>query len=265
MNAVILAAGRGSRLGSLTDGCPKCLVRLGGRTLLQWQLEALRGAGVSRIAVVRGYGAERVTAPNLVAFENPRWAETNMVVSLSCASEWLSSEPCVVSYGDVVCSASTVRTLAQSASELAIAYDVNWLRLWQARFDDPLTDAETFTLNGYGGLASIGHKPTTVEEVRGQYMGLLKFTPSGWARVSRYLDSLTPGAVDRLDMTGLLSSLLVDGMRIDAVPTSDRWFEVDTARDLELYESILRAEPAHGNDCAIQPVEKRLYDEWQNQ
>lgn len=242
MNAVILTAGRGSRLGSLTDECPKCLVRLGGRTLLEWQLEALRGAGISRIAAVRGYCAERVRAPELMTFENPRWAEANMVASLRCASDWLSVDPCLVCYGDIVYSASTVKTLAQSTADLAIAYDVNWLRLWQARFADPLSDAETFVLDGHGGLRSIGGKPTTIEEVQGQYMGLLKFTPSGWARVGRHLDSLTPGAVDRLDMTGLLSGLLGEGMRIDAVPTSDRWFEVDTARDLDLYESILRAE-----------------------
>jgi choline kinase len=242
VNALILAAGRGSRLGALTDDCPKCLVRLGGRTLLEWQVEALRGAGVSRIAAVRGYQANKITAPDLLTFDNPRWAEANMVVSLRCAADWLAAEPCIVSYGDIVYPASTVITLAQSLSDLAIAYDVNWRSLWEARFDDPLTDAETFTLDAHGCLESIGLRPATLSEVQGQYIGLIKFTPAGWARVNRHLASQPPETVDRLDMTSLLRRLLADGMSIDAVPISDRWFEVDTARDLELYESTLRAD-----------------------
>ena len=46
MKAIILAAGRGSRLLSLTEDRPKCLVEAGGKPLLAWQIEALRGAGI---------------------------------------------------------------------------------------------------------------------------------------------------------------------------------------------------------------------------
>ena len=55
MNAIILAAGRGSRMKNLTSDKPKCLVQLNGKTLIQWQLDALNQAGISNIAVVTGY------------------------------------------------------------------------------------------------------------------------------------------------------------------------------------------------------------------
>ena len=55
--AIILAAGRGSRMRELTDTKPKCLLELAGRPLLHWQLDALRDAGVERIVLVRGYAA----------------------------------------------------------------------------------------------------------------------------------------------------------------------------------------------------------------
>src|SRR5438045_673554 len=86
MRAVILAAGRGSRMGPLTDATPKCLLPLGGRPLLEWQVAALRGAGIDTVGIVRGYNAHLFDGRALTTFENPRWAETNMVASLACAS-----------------------------------------------------------------------------------------------------------------------------------------------------------------------------------
>ena len=52
MKAIILAAGRGSRMKLLTDEIPKCLVKLRGKSLLDWQLSALRAAGITDIALV---------------------------------------------------------------------------------------------------------------------------------------------------------------------------------------------------------------------
>ena len=89
MRAVILAAGRGSRMGHLGDGQPKCLVKLKGKHLIERQIAALRRGGVDEIGVVRGYRAEMIDFPDLTYFTNKRWAETNMVMSLASATTWL--------------------------------------------------------------------------------------------------------------------------------------------------------------------------------
>lgn len=182
MKAIILAAGRGSRMKDLTDQKPKCLVELRGKTLLEWQLQALQKAGVSEIAIVTGYKRELLASYGLVEFHNPRWAETNMVSSLTSADEWLKNEPCIVSYSDIFYEASAVKSLMDVHHRLAVTYDPSWLKLWQKRFDDPLVDAETFKLNSDNTLAEIGEKPKSVEEVQGQYMGLLRFTPEDGLR-----------------------------------------------------------------------------------
>ena len=90
--AIILAAGRGSRMKEMTAEKPKCLTMLYGRPLLEHQLSALRSAGITDIAVVTGYMREALTSYDLVEFHNSRWAETNMVASLCCAREWLMDE-----------------------------------------------------------------------------------------------------------------------------------------------------------------------------
>lgn len=231
MNGIILAAGRGSRLGRLTDDRPKCLLTVAGSTLLDWQIAAQRACAITNIAVVTGYGAKHIAVDGIVRFENPDWSRTNMVRSLARADSWLSTVPCVVSYADIIYPSSAVSSLVHSTDDLAITYDPNWLALWRARFDDPLSDAETFKRTPDGFLSEIGNKPTTVADVEGQYMGLLKFTPAGWNAATAYLDELEPTAVDRLDMTSLLRALLDRGVRIRALPITEPWFEVDTERD----------------------------------
>lgn len=237
MKAIILAAGRGSRMKNLTEERPKCLVELHGRPLLEWQLAALRGAGIEQIAIVTGYKRELLSNRGLVEFHNPRWAETNMVASLACAQEWLRGEPCVVSYSDIFYESSAPRLLMETDAELAITYDPNWRALWESRFEDPLSDAETFKMDAQRVLLEIGQKPMRIEDIQGQYMGLLRFTPAAWSKVESLRATLDDRLRDKLDMTGMLQRLIAGhGARILALPYSERWGEVDSAEDLAVYE-----------------------------
>jgi choline kinase len=237
MRAIILAAGRGSRMKNLTEERPKCLVELKGKALLDWQLEALMDAGITDIAIVTGYKRELLANRGLVEFYNSRWAETNMVSSLACAQEWLRVEPCIVSYSDIFYSPIAVKCLMDCHASLAVTYDPNWLELWTQRFGDPLLDAETFRLTTEHTLAEIGNKPKSVDEVQGQYMGLLRFTPKGWAEVLRIRSTLTSVQCDNMHMTGTLQKVIDSGrLAINAVPYTGEWGEVDFVDDLDAYQ-----------------------------
>lgn len=237
MKAIILAAGRGSRMKDLTDARPKCLVELRGKALLDWQLEALRAAGINEIAIVTGYKRELLTGRGLVEFHNARWAKTNMVSSLACAGEWLRAQPCIVSYSDIFYSPAAVQSLMQCPAPLAVTYDPNWLELWTQRFGDPLLDAETFRLTSECTLAEIGNKPKSVEEVQGQYMGLLRFTPEGWAEFLKIRESLAREDRDSMHMTGTLQCVIDGGnIEVTAIPYEGAWGEIDSERDLKVYE-----------------------------
>jgi len=105
------------------------------------------------------------------------------------------------------------------------------------RFEESLDDAETFR-ECNGRLLEIGARPISVDEIEGQFMGLLKFTETGWGEVAVYLARLPLHEQKQLDMTGLLQRLLAQGANIDTVPINDRWFEVDSASDLARYQSL---------------------------
>jgi choline kinase len=241
MRAVILAAGRGSRMGATGDDRPKCLVELEGRPLLDRQIAALRRGGVEEIGIVRGYRAEMLNFPGLSYFDNERWAQTNMVMSLAEAAKWLQSGPVVVSYADIFYRADLVRGLANASGALVISYDRAWRHLWTRRFADPLSDAETFRIDAAGELLEIGGRTANIEDIEGQYMGLLKFTPAAWSVVAALLAALDQPTRDRLDMTGLLRRLLAGRtIPITTFGTDGQWGEIDNPGDVALYQTMIR-------------------------
>lgn len=243
MRAIILAAGRGSRMGGATNDRPKCLVEVGGRSLLSLQMSALRAAGIKDVAAVRGYRGDQLEGLGLTLFDNPRWQDSNMVVSLLQADPWLLESPCVISYSDIFYSAETVQGLAACSADMAISYDRAWLDLWSRRFADPLSDAETFRVDTDDRLVEIGGRATTTDQIQGQYMGLLKFTPRGWARIKAMTGSLSADVLDRLDMTALLSRIIAAGHGISTVPALGPWGEIDSESDLALYEASAVTQP----------------------
>jgi choline kinase len=236
MKAIILAAGRGSRMKNMTDDRPKCLVQLHGKTLIDYQITALYEAGIDEIGVVTGYKRELLANLGLTEFYNPRWAETNMVLSLVCAKKWLQQESCIVSYSDIFYSTKAVKSLMSCDGALSITYDVNWLELWTRRFGDPLLDAETFRINQDKTLAEIGNKPKFIEEVIGQYMGLLRFDPQSWAEVTRILSGMKPVEADKIHMTGMLQQIIDAGrISINTAAYDGVWGEIDSLTDLKMY------------------------------
>ena len=241
MRAIILAAGRGRRMKELGDQLPKCLIKLRGKPLLEYQLNTLRQAGINKIALVTGYRDQLFMDYDLTKFHNSRWADTNMVTSLCCAEEWLQADTCIISYSDIFYDVSALMSLIENKDLLALTYDPNWLKLWTERFGNPLLDAETFRLNSNHGLSEIGKKPKSTDEVEGQYMGLLRFTPRGWTEILRLRKELSPIERDRIHMTGILQMVLEAGkIPVAALPYFNRWGEVDSLDDLKLYEKLLR-------------------------
>jgi len=239
LKAIILAAGRGSRMRNLTDDRPKCLVELRGKPLLDWQLKALHKASISEVAVVTGYKREQLIERGVTEFYNPRWQQTNMVSSLACASTWLETTPCVVSYSDIFYETSAIRSLITCPACIAVTYDPHWKSLWEKRFGDPLLDAETFRLTGDGNLAEIGNSPKNVAEIEGQYMGLLRFSPEGWSEIMQVRRSLSNHDQDAIHMTGILQKVIEAGrVSIAAVPYHGEWGEIDSADDLALYQTL---------------------------
>ena len=115
-SALILAAGRGSRLGALTTNTPKCLARVGGRSLIGHQLDVLAGEGVVDITVVTGYRAEAVRSAvggRARFVHNPYWRETNSLFSMWLAGRHVADDIIVLNC-DVLAHPGAIRRVIEA-------------------------------------------------------------------------------------------------------------------------------------------------------
>ena len=243
MKAIILAAGQGVRLRPLTDDRPKCMVEYEGVPLIDHILNTLDSCNVSPIVIVAGYRA--AVLEQHVRFRNPRvainsqYATTNMVHSLFCVEDELTSDV-IVSYSDIVYKPEIVRALLNSPADLAITIDTEWLSLWKRRMENPLDDAETLQLDGNGRVLDLGRKPHSIEEVQGQYMGLIKFSSNILNEVKGLYHSLDRRALydgkklPEMYMTTFLRELIQAGVPCQSVPIQGGWLEIDEPSDLNV-------------------------------
>ena len=125
--AILLLAGKGTRMGNLTSDVPKCLLPVGGRPILDRTLESLVTSGVSEIVAVVGYRDERVRAfverspwaSNVTFVRNETYATTNTVYSLWLAQRYLD-RACYLIEGDIVFGSEVLRRIARAGEEAAI-------------------------------------------------------------------------------------------------------------------------------------------------
>ena len=245
MKAIILAAGQGTRLKSLTRNKPKCLVSLFGKPLIEWQLDAFRNCGITDISIVRGYQSQLITYSDISYFENSDYMNTNMVETLFCAKEKFNDD-IIVSYGDIIFESSILQKLIDSKYDISVIVDQKWSSYWKKRFENPLDDAESLSYSSNGDISSIGQKVSNLNEISGQYIGLIKFKKNICQKIIEhykklYEISLNQDSISKFKnmyMTDFLQSLINHGQSIKPVIVDNGWLELDSVDDYELYHKM---------------------------
>lgn len=180
MQAVILAAGVGSRLQSLSGGKPKCLVQVGDRPIILHQLEALADHGVGPVLVVLGYRADevkQVIGQRAETIVNDRYEDTNSLYSLRLAREWVTG-PFILLNSDLFFHPDILDRLLE-ASGNALAYDSTSSR---GREQTKVAVKER-------RVVDIG-KDVPPGSARGESLGLLKFDAAGATAMLQLADAL---------------------------------------------------------------------------
>jgi len=242
MKAIILAAGRGSRMGALTDDRPKCMALAGGRPLLDHAVAALRGAGVDDILVVRGYRAEGVSAENVRFRDNPNWAGTNMLGSLFSVADEIQGDV-LVCYSDILFDHSVVAAALQAEDDVGPVVDRTWRPSYVGRTHHPISEAEKVVLDPQGRVRRIGKTNISEEEADGEFIGMVKLSGRGAASLSaafedarrRYSEApfQTAPRFETAYLTDLLQEMVDHGHAIGSIAIHGGWREIDTPQDLE--------------------------------
>lgn len=263
--AIVLAAGQGSRLRPITNETPKCLVPLCGHPLLTWQTAVLQRSGIHDIAVATGFCSDQISDLGYPCYYNPNFEKTNMVTSLFNAGEFFDdTEDLVVVYGDIVFQTENLQQLLSSESQVSLMIDTAWRNLWSARMNNPLDDAETLILDDEQNILEIGKKPSSYEEIQGQYTGLIRIRRDVLGQVTDFYNNLDRDATydgqsfDNMYMTSFLQRLINFGFEVKGSLVESGWLEVDSCADLEAYESMFKNNALDEFWCEPPPVVRAI-------
>lgn len=244
VTAIILAAGQGTRLRPFTDHVPKCMVEVKGKPMIKWQTDVLRSAGIENIIAVTGYKEDKIPADGITKVYNPEFASTNMVYSLFCAEEFIKGD-LLICYGDIVYSRETAEMMIQNENDIVIAADEDWQSYWGERFEDPLSDAETFIKRPGNKVESLGKKAESADQIESQYIGLTRLSPAGCSMIRDLYHQVEHDPVRRNNawnsgrtienayMTDMLNHIAGSG-KLHYQPIYGGWFEVDDPEDLKI-------------------------------
>ncbi len=229
--AVLLAAGRGTRMRELTADLPKPMIEVRGKPVLQHIVEGLRDAGVRRFLIIVGYRAEAVQ--NFfgdgsrykidIQFATQTTQDgTGRVVDL--ARDFVGDSPFVLAYGDILVAPENYERIVDLAEDIEALISVT-------RGEDVSKGGAVF-LNERMELLDLREKANPGEATSPWYnAGLYAFRPS----IFDFTAKLKPSPRHEYELTDAIRELAQSGKTVRAIELTGEWADV---RDPEILAKL---------------------------
>jgi len=245
MIGVILAAGMAKRLRPLTDTQPKCLLKVGERTLLERTVAAMAAAGISEFVVVTGYRAEMIKdflenldnleslgKPKFTFLHNADYEHNNNIYSLWMAGEMVRGKEFLLMDSDILCDPAAVLRIANE-KEAALAVNRHELGEEEMKV---VVDAQMH-------ITEIS-KTCRPEDAMGESVGIEKITAIYSEALYNELDQmiLNEGLID-IFYERAFERLIPQGHTFRVVDTTNYFsYELDTPEDFQRAQELMPAE-----------------------
>ena len=245
MKVIILAAGRGTRLGHHTKEIPKGLVDVNGKSIIERQIELFKKNGIAEIIIVRGYKKEKFCWDNVTFIDNEDFANNNQLASLVLAQNMVFGSVLIL-FGDLIFEQAILDQILASSSDISIAVDLNW----KERYDENRN-------NQFPALAEIENdKITRISENKslvrkkssGEFFGIMKLSSKGSKILTDVIEKTKHHKGKFHDSHSFAMGKIPDiieevidlGFTIKPILVSGKWFEVDTILDLEKAKTMFQ-------------------------
>lgn len=225
--AVLLAAGRGTRMRDLTESLPKPMLEVGGKPVLQHIIEGVRDNGLTNLLVVVGWRAEVVKHffgdgsrfGVKIRYETQTVQDgTGRVVAL--AQDFINEDPFLLSYGDILIATANYRAICDALGNAAAVISVK-------RSDDVSQGGAVFLDDNFE-LVDLREKPKPGEPTSPWYnAGVYAFRPS----IFEHIAKLERSPRGEYELTDAIRNLALAGEKVQAVEISGEWEDV---RDPEI-------------------------------
>ena len=240
MIGVILAAGMAKRLRPLTDTKPKCLLEVGGKTLLERTVRAMQQAGISEFVVVTGYRADQirealtsiVSPQNITFLHNADYEHNNNIYSLWMAGEVVRGKDFLLMDSDILCDPAAVVRIAEQ-TEPALALNRHECGEEEIKI---IVDADNH-------IVEI-NKTCNPADAIGESVGIEKMTADYSTALYRELDQmiLKEGLVD-VFYERCFERLIPQGYTFRVVDTTSYFsYELDTPEDFQRAQELMPKE-----------------------
>jgi len=238
-DAVVLAAGRGTRMKGLTEEIPKPMLPIAGRPLLEHVVLTLRNTGITRFVIVTGYRGEQIEAH----FRNgSQWDATieychqtvrdGTARALLLAREAIGQRDFLLAWGDILADRANypalLDTFARRGPDGLIS--VNWV-------EDPCKGAAVYVDDDHR-IQRIVEKPAAgTATTHWNNAGIAVFRPV----VFEYAAKIGPSPRGEYEIPDAVTAMLENGLALYAFPLQGFWSDVGTPEDLERAARALTA------------------------
>lgn len=227
-HAVLLAAGRGTRLGALTDATPKPLLTVGNVPILHRIVDGLAAAGIRDFSIVTGYRADEIES---ATGDGSRWGVhiryfrqqklEGTARALELVRRHLLAHRFYVGWGDIVVEPWNYRRLLSAARHSACVLAVN-------EVDDPAEGAAVYVDESMR-VTRIVEKPAPgTSTTRWNNAGLAVLDEHIW----RAIDHLVPSSRGEYELPQAVAALIDQGTVFQAIPIEGPWFDIGTPANL---------------------------------
>ena len=242
MQAIILAAGMGRRLGELTDDNTKCMLEVNGTRLIHRTLDNLAEVGIKRVVLVVGYKAENVKRLigdrykdiDIVYVENKIYDKTNNIYSLFLAREYLLEEDSLLLESDLIFESSVLRKIVENRYPNIALVDKyeSWMDGTVVTLDEENKIEEFLTKDKFR-YSDINHYYKTVN--------IYKFSKDFSAtHYVPFLEAYCHALGNNEYYEQVLKVItLLDESPLRALPLNgEKWYEIDDIQDLDIASCI---------------------------
>lgn len=240
MIGVILAAGMAKRLRPLTDTKPKCLLEVGGRTLLERTVRAMQQAGITEFVVVTGYRGEQIrgfletsmTSPHFTFLHNSDYEHNNNIYSLWMAGEVVRGKEFLLMDSDILCDPAAVVAIAKQ-EESALALNRH-----------ECGEEEIKVIVDANNRITEINKTCNPKDAIGESVGIEKMTAEYSTALYRELDQMIvkEGLID-VFYERCFERLIPQGHTFKVVDTTHYFsYELDTPEDFQRAQELIPAE-----------------------
>jgi NDP-sugar pyrophosphorylase family protein len=236
-DAVILAAGRGTRMKGLTDDVPKPMLPLAGRPLLEHIVVALRGAGIERYVMVTGYHAERIEEHfgdgrklGVAIVYRRQEVRDGTARALLLARDAVAGEAFLLAWGDILTDKANYPALLGRFRELRAdgLLAVNWV-------EDPCRGAAVYTDERDRIERIVEKPPPGTATTHWNNAGIGVFRPA----MMDYAAAVRPSPRGEYEIPDAITAMIAAGLGIYAFPLQGYWSDVGTPEDLARAEEWL--------------------------